>query len=387
MRTRRAMATAVAAAALLVGCTAAPSPGDPPDDPAPQAAPPPSAAPGTLLDARPVALPDEALERLGATVTRVTYGSRSGLDGAPVRVSGVVIEPAGAPPPGGWPVVSFAHGTTGVADACAPSRSPGMLGQLPVVLPLVQRGYLVTATDYEGLGTPGPHPYLQPVSEGRSVIDAVHAARELVPAASNRWVALGPSQGGQAAWAAAELAGGSGLEFLGAVALAPPTDLAALVDDVPYGLSPLQRRFYPLVLYSLQLRHPQLDYADYLAGPALAAMGELERSCIPAAFGQAPASDFAPRSPAALARAKEWLEEFTLPRRPAAGPLFVAAGTGDDVVPVELVDAGVEAACELGDTVTYLRYPAGHPALPAAGDDALDWIADRFAGNPASSTC
>ncbi|MPZ65645.1 MAG: hypothetical protein GEU83_09070 [Pseudonocardiaceae bacterium] len=278
----------------------------------------PAPEPGTLLDTERVALPSEELERLEATVTRVTYSSRSGRDDSPVAVSGLVIEPVGQPPPGGWPVVSYAHGTTGVADACAPSGSPGMRGQLGVVLPLVERGYLVTATDYEGLGTPGAHPYLQPVSEGRSVIDA----------------------------------------------------------------------FYPLVLHSLQLRYPALDYSDYLSGRPLAAMDELERSCIPAAFGQAHVSDFVPSSPAALTRAQQWLEEFALPQRRAAGPLFVAAGTADDIVPVELVDEGVAAACELGDVVTYRRYSgAGHPALPAAADDALAWIADRFAGRPPPPTC
>jgi acetyl esterase/lipase len=387
----RVAAMALVAVTLVAGCAPAAGSGNGGSDSggaARHAPPGPPPAPGTLLDAEPVTLPNPELEELGATVTRVVYSSRSGLDDSPVDVSGVVIEPAGQPPPGGWPVISYAHGTTGVADACAPSGSPSLLGQLPVVLPLVERGYLVTATDYEGLGTPGPHPYLQPLSEGRSVIDAVHAARALVPAASRRWVAVGPSQGGQAAWAAAELAGGGGLEFLGAVALAPPTDLSALVAEVPYGLSRQQRAFYPLVLHSLKLEHPALDYADFLSGQPLAAMDELGRSCIPAVFTQAPVSDFVPSSPPALVRARRWLQERALPQRPATGPLFVAAGTADDVVPVELVDEGVADACELGDVVTYRRYPgAGHPALPAAADDALAWIADRFDGQPPPSTC
>lgn len=389
-------AMALAAVTLVTGC--APAGGTDRSGPgagvaARQAPPGPPPTPGTLLATEPVTLPNPELEELGATVTRITYSSRSGLDDSPVAVSGLVIEPAGRPPPGGWPVVSYAHGTTGVGDPCAPSGSPSLLGELPAVLPLVERGYLVTATDYEGLGTPGPHPYLQPVSEGRSVIDAVRAARAVVPAASPRWVAVGPSQGGHAAWAAAELAGrrgpgAGGLEFLGAVALAPPTDLSTLVAEVPYGLSRQQRAFYPLVLHSLQLRHPSLDYADYLSGRPLAAMDELDTSCIPEAFTQAPVSAFAPSSPAALDRVQQWLQELALPQRRAAGPLFVAAGGNDDVVPVELVDEGVAEACELGDVVTYRRYPgAGHPALPAAADDALGWIADRFAGRPAPSTC
>ena len=350
----------------------------------------PDAAPGTLLDARAVADPHPSLARIGARVWQVRYASRSGRDDAPIEVTGVVIEPGGAPPAGGWPVVSYAHATTGLADACAPSRSSNLLGQLPVVLPLVGRGHLVTATDYEGLGTPGPHPYLQPVSEGRGVIDAVRAARELVPAASDRWVAFGLSQGGQGSWAAGELAGewGRGLDHLGAAALAPPTDIGSLADDVPDDLGTLQRALYPAVLVSLKLRHPELDLADYLSGGALAALPAVLGSCDSLAFARFPAADLTPRSPEVLEQARAWLDELALPSRPAAGPLFVAAGTADGLVPVDTVDAAVEQACAFGDVVEYRRYPgAGHPALPAAAADTLRWITDRFAGLPAPSTC
>lgn len=386
MRIRRARIAALALAFVVVACTPLPDGATPVTPQHVQAF---GAAPGTLLAAQPVASPDPALRRLGAQLTRVRYASRSGIGGAPVEVSGVVIEPAGAPPPGGWPVISFGHATTGLADACAPSRSPDLLGQLRVVLPLVARGYLVAATDYEGLGTPGPHPYLQPLSAGRSVIDAVRAARELVPAASTRWIAVGHSQGGQAAWAAAELAGrwGRGMEFLGSVALVPAADISPLVRELPGDLSGVQQELYPAVLYSLRLRHPELDYADYLSGDALTAVDALELRCATgAAF--APVKDFVPRSPAALMRARQWLAELALPQRPAAGPLLVVAGAADDVVPIATVDAAVAAACELGDAVDYRRYPgAGHVLPPAAEADALHWIADRLAGLPAPSSC
>lgn len=393
---RRAVA-AVLVLLALVACGAPPSVATPPAEPQerpgatsePQR-PGPDATPGTLLDARPVVDPHPSLARIGARMWQVRYASRSGLADAPIEVTGVVIEPAGAPPAGGWPVVSYAHATTGLADVCAPSRSSSLLGQLPVVLPLVARGHLVTATDYEGLGTPGPHPYLQPVSEGRGVIDAVRAARELVPAASQRWVAFGLSQGGQGAWAAGELAGewGRGLDHLGAAALAPPTDIGSLADDVPDDLGTLQRALYPAVLVSLELRHPELDFADYLSGDALAALPAVQSSCDSSAFARFPAADFTPRSPEVLERARAWLDELALPSRRAAGPLFVAAGTADALVPVGTVDAAVSQVCAFGDVVEYRRYPgAGHPALPAAAADTLRWITDRFAGLPAPSTC
>lgn len=395
---QRTVLTAVLVLLALAACSGPPTVATPPADAPPERPgtaagpqrPGPDAPPGTLLDARAVADPHPSLARIGARMWQVRYASRSGVDDAPVEVTGVVIEPAGSPPAGGWPVVSYAHGTTGLADACAPSRSPNLLGQLTVVLPLVARGYLVTATDYEGLGTPGPHPYLQPVSEGRGVIDAVRAARKLVPGASQRWVAFGISQGGQGAWAAGELAGewGRGLDYLGAAALAPPTDIGSLADDVPGDLSPLQRALYPAVLVSLRLRHPELDLADYLSGGALAALPAVQGSCDSRAFARFPAADLRPRSPEVLQQARAWLDEIALPSRPAAGPLFVAAGTADGLVPVGTVDIAAAQACAFGDVVEYRRYPgAGHPALPAAATDTLRWIADRFAGLPGPSTC
>ena len=377
---RRGVVAGAVAVLALGGCTAggdevaAPPPGVTPAD----------AAPGTLLQAREVA-PDPSLARIGARLWQVRYASRSVLGDVPVEVSGVVIEPAGEPPPGGWPVVSYAHGTTGLADACAPSRSSTLLGQLSVVLPLVERGYVVTATDYEGLGTPGPHPYLQPVSEARGVIDAVGAARDLLPRTSQQWVAFGLSQGGQAVWAAGELAGPG---FLGAAALAPPTDIGSLVDDVPGDLGPLEKTLYPAVLLSLQLRHPSLDLADYLSGGALAAAPQLTTDCTTVGFEPFPDADFEPSSPAALDQLRAWLAELALPSGPAVGPLFVAAGTADGLVPVGTVDAAVDRACALGTTVEYRRYEgAGHPALPDAAEDTLRWITARFADEPPPSTC
>ena len=98
--------------------------------------------------------------------------------GAPIAVSGTVAVPKGNAPRGGWPVITWAHGTTGIADACAPSRANVLGGyDNPLLNRWLQAGYAVVRTDYEGLGTPGDHPYLIGVSEGRSVLDMVRAAR------------------------------------------------------------------------------------------------------------------------------------------------------------------------------------------------------------------
>ena len=113
------------------------------------------------------------------------YGS-TGVDGNAVAVSGTVSIPKGKAPKGGWPVITWAHGTTGIADACAPSRDSASNPAHAIIdyaYPLLQRwlkaGYAVVRTDYEGLGTPGDHPYLIGRSEGYSTLDMVRAARKL----------------------------------------------------------------------------------------------------------------------------------------------------------------------------------------------------------------
>ena len=138
----------------------------------------------------------------GARVTtRIMYHStdRTGADRA---VTGVVTYPTGTPPDGGWPVISTAHGTTGVASGCAPSRTTD---EAP--------GWGVEGvwamTDYIGLGPVGElHPYLSKTAEGNAVIDIVRAARQLPGSGAGvRWVSIGHSKGGHGALSAHELAG------------------------------------------------------------------------------------------------------------------------------------------------------------------------------------
>jgi hypothetical protein len=123
----------------------------------------------------------------------VLYTSRT-LQGKLVAVSGSVAVPKGRPPKRGWPVITWAHGTTGVGDSCAPSRdfqgTPTSTGEAyinPELNAWLAAGYAVLRSDDQGLGTPGKHPYLIGKSEGRSVLDIVPAARELDPRIGKRY--------------------------------------------------------------------------------------------------------------------------------------------------------------------------------------------------------
>ena len=182
-----------------------------------------------------------------ASTKLVLYTSKT-PQGKRVAVSGSVSVPKGKPPKGGWPVISYAHGTTGTADVCAPSRNrAGDPGEAyisyvdPEQNDWLKAGYAVVRTDYQGLGTPGPHPYLIGDAEGHSVLDMVRAARQLESRIGKRFLIAGHSQGGHAALFAAGEAKTyvPDLRLRGTVAYAPASHLkrpgraAPLADQRP----------------------------------------------------------------------------------------------------------------------------------------------------------
>jgi acetyl esterase/lipase len=175
----------------------------------------------------------------GAAAYRILYRS-TGLNNEPIMVSGDIIVPQRTPPPAGRPIVAWAHPTSGVEPQCAPSLARSFFQQVQGLREMVKHGYVVVATDYQGLGTPETHPYLVGISEGRAVLDSVRAARQMPEAGvGSRFVVWGHSQGGQAALFtgliakddASELTLAGAAAAAAAAAAAPATDLVTLVND------------------------------------------------------------------------------------------------------------------------------------------------------------
>lgn len=152
-----------------------------------------------------------------------------GQSGQEVQATSLVFTPNTQPPVGGWPIVVWAHGTTGVADVCAPSKAALADSTKDLISKLLAAGYVVVAPDYEGLGTPGIHPFLNVKSEAFSITDAVVATRNYLSQrnllTSKKWVTVGHSQGGHAALGAAQYASRAQLEYKGTVAVAPASNL------------------------------------------------------------------------------------------------------------------------------------------------------------------
>ncbi|MDS7927449.1 MULTISPECIES: alpha/beta fold hydrolase [Acinetobacter] len=156
-----------------------------------------------------------------------------GQSGQEVQATSLVFTPNTPPPIGGWPIVVWAHGTTGVADTCAPSKAALADSTKDLISKLLAAGYVVVAPDYEGLGTPSIHPFLNVKSEAFSITDAVVATRNYLSQrnllTSKKWLTVGHSQGGHAALGAAQYASRAQLDYKGTVAVAPASNLGFIL--------------------------------------------------------------------------------------------------------------------------------------------------------------
>ena len=216
----------------------------------------------------------------GGRNTLLLY-TQEGIHGVPVATSGFMVVPDGDAPEGGWPIVTWAHGTTGIADQCAPTRSSDIPVNYPLLEDWISKGYAVVATDYEGLGTPGPHPYLIGDSEGRAVLDIIRGARTYEPKLSNKVIISGHSQGGQAALFAAALAPSytPELEVFGTVAFAPVSNLE---NELPLlrGLSiNALSGTVALILRGLTIANASLDTTTLLTPAAAKLFPETLTEC------------------------------------------------------------------------------------------------------------
>jgi hypothetical protein len=344
--------------------------------------------PGTLL--RKEAVAAYVLPK-GARGYRILYTSRD-ADGHAVAASAAVLIPAGKPPAGGWPVIAWAHGTSGVARVCAPSAMKDVFYGDEGLMPMVAAGFAVVAPDYHGLGTEVPHQYLNAAAQAHDVIDAIPAARAAYPALGARWVADGHSEGGRAAWAVGEQETAlKDATYLGAVSVAGAINLDSLLGNAS---GTKGAGFYmPFIVFGVKSRFPALAPADILNAKGLAHYDAVTtKGCWLYSYASYGGGDIA-----ALVK-PNWLQnayvarfiaEDSIGKMPIAGPVFAIAGEADQTVPLAAVRTTVARACKMGMTVTFKSYPGldHDPTMTGSTPDQLQWIRDRFAGKPAKGTC
>jgi acetyl esterase/lipase len=349
-------------------------------------------APGTLIRRE---LNDGA--PLGATTYRVLYRS-TGLDNKPILVSGVVIVPPGDPPPGGRPIVAWAHPTSGVVPRCAPSLAIFLFEQIQGLRSFVRDGYVVAATDYPGLGTAGPHPYLVGISEARAVIDSVRVAGSLPGAGGGKqFMVWGHSQGGHAALFTGLIAKtyAPELDLLGVAAAAPATDLATLMNEDIDSVG--GKNITAMTLWSWQrIFHAEMDkVVDPRAMPAI---DQLAEECIEGPFDlrrrqltEQPLEQYflTTKHPSDVEPWRTLLAENSPGALSPEIPVFLAQGSDDVIIHPDVTKTYAAKLCKAGSKVHMLSMPnIGHGrAAQASTQDMLEWTSDRFAGKPAPDDC
>lgn len=304
----------------------------------------PPGEPGDLIRIQPVSSDDLS------TMVRVMYHSTDAED-RDRAVTGMITYPSAAAPAEGWPVVSYAHGTAGIAPKCAPSRTP----EVP---PAFGVEGVAVMTDYIGLGPIGElHPYLSKPAEGNAAIDAVRAAGNLAEAnAGTRWFSVGHSQGGHAALSAAELSADYApeLELLGTAAMAPGSDFTKSygpIDEI------IVRVTGAMSLYGATSEHPDIDPDDYV-GPELAAVADvIQEECLDAvtrAVAGLPADTFYENNPFETEPAASLMLENDVGMVTVDAPLLLIGGTADIVVNIERVRSLNERLCDIGQVTEFV---------------------------------
>jgi pimeloyl-ACP methyl ester carboxylesterase len=348
--------------------------------------------PGALIRSQPLAgAPSDA------AAYRVLYRS-TGMRGEPIAVSGVVIVPKGATPPGGRRIVAWAHPTTGIEVQCAPSLARVFFRSVQGLQDMLNRGYAVAATDYPGLGTPGIHPYLVGVSEGRSVIDSVRAARAVPGVGDGRSFAVwGHSQGGQAALYTGILAStyAPELNLVGVAAAAPATELRELmIKDIATSGG---RNITAMTLWSWS-RVYDAPMTRIVMPQAIPVINQLAGDCLERFFDV-----FTRRGPSrALAGSflnvndfadlEPWrslLDRNTPGILPTTIPVFLAQGTTDKLVIPSITVSYRDKLCRAGSAVRLLMIAnVGHLLVAReSAAAAVAWIAERFNGVPSRNKC
>jgi acetyl esterase/lipase len=334
---------------------------------------------------------------LNGRAFRVIYRS-TGLNGEPIAVSGTIIVPEGAAPTsGGRDVIAWAHYTTGVAGRCAPTLLPNLGGTIAGLDLMLNKGYVVVATDYEGLGAPGVHAYLVGISEARSILDMVRAARELNSAhATKRFAVWGHSQGGHASLFTGELAAeyAPELKLMGVAVAAPATHLVELFKDQRGSIAGDSLTAMALLSWS---RTYNLPLDSLLEKGVEARFEEVAKSCIQSLsqmlkllqLAKPLKKAFLKADPTKLPEWRKLMEENSPGTLPPKVPVFIAQGTGDKTVDPELTVRYAKELCDAGSAVVLKMLKGASHSFAAENSAyaAVAWMTDRFKGKPPPSDC
>ena len=372
----------------------------------------------------------------GAQAWKIAYIS-SDVAGNKTIATGLIVAPVGPAPAEGRPIIGWAHGTTGTAQNCGPSQILDPVVPLneyfliggnswtdygiPSVDEFIAQGYVIAATDYQGLGGGGRHQYSLANTNGKDAFNSVRAASSMKETGAGKKAALyGWSQGGGAVLAAASMpeyiaqkgTAADGIELVGAIGLAP-YDNAAMVPNLPTNEAEAQKvmdgfiamfsktvfdfAHLSMALWGLEPGNPQLKLNDLFTDDGVKAMNEIyANKCMHTGadtlsynFGDSYKSLLKAERTNTLGWVNAIIKGSNPPVKPVA-PVVIYWGTADVTNPPIMGKLYQEQMCKMGASVDRVQLPGKQTHFTTPGTSAqfyLPWIKDRFAGKPATNNC
>lgn len=321
---------------------------------------------------------------------RILYSSTDGVSShVPVAVSGALYLPKGIPPAGGWPLLAWAHGTVGIADICAPSFAGRNARDTRYLNYWLGEGYAIVATDYQGLGTPGLHPYVHARSEAYSILDSIHAVQNYP--ISKRTVLIGQSQGGGAVVATATFAKdyAPDLDIAGVVA----TGANVSAEKYAAPMNNYKRvAYFLLYLNSVQLVDPSIKPEEFLSDKAFPTFDLTRTECFNKIENRAKLDQLNKDNifkPGMTSATKKLAKFKNPPTMKTDIPIFWGTGGKDtDVIP-EAQKLGVSKACEAGSRVEWHLYRDFDHSATVNGSlpDSTAFVKRAFAGVNIQGNC
>lgn len=351
--------------------------------------------PGQLVRSEPFTrgIPDAAQAwRILYTTTR--------SDGTPTVGSGLVVVPRDAAGP--LPVITWTHGTTGFDRTCAPTLldEPLASGAMFIEDYVIAEGWGLVATDYTGLGTEGPHPYLIGEGQARSALDALRAAWQLdTVTLGDETVVWGHSQGGHAALWTGILAPryAPEVEILGVAALAPAADLPRFLEtlsDITGGSV-----FASFVIHAYSQIYDDVAFDAYVDPAARTMAREMSKRCLSepgvlvsvlnALAINRDRPIFRTDTPSGALR--ERLIE-NVPAGDLPAPILIGQGLTDTIINPDVQGTYAAARCAAAWNLDYRRYEGrDHIGLVSPDSELIpeliQWTHDRLDGLTQEPSC
>lgn len=372
----------------------------------------------------------------GAQAWRIAYVS-SDVGGRTTISTGLVVAPVAAPPKEGRPVLAWAHGTTGTAQNCGPSQvtNPAVpLNQyflvggnswtdygIPNLEEFIKEGYVIVATDYQGLGGGGKHQYAVAGTNGRDLINSARAAISMKETgASKRTIFYGWSQGGGATIAAASLGAylnqkgsvADDLQVLGFVAMAPD-DAAVMIQNASKDQATADKALnglialfsdnvfnfshFAMTIWGTQAAYPNLKLTDLFTDQGAKVVDQVvSNKCmhvVADTFNYAYGAEFKTllrdKPINTIAWIKALIDGSVPPVKPIA-PVVIYWGTKDTAVPPIMHELYQKQMCAMGANIERIQLPGQQTHFSTPGVSApmyLQWVKDRIAGKPLTNGC